>query len=304
MKDSIGMTRRTFIASGTACAFGCVAPAPAKYSAYEKVTLGKTGITTSRLGFGTGVNSWNRTSALLKKHGPAGAARLVRAAYGRGVRFFDLADSYGSHSFVRDALEGVPRDSYVIATKYACHGGIPASDRADIATSLDRFLRELGTDYIDILQLHCLTDKAWPRRFAAEMEALEAAKRAGKIRAHGCSFHSLAALETAAVTPWLDVVHARVNPYGVSMSAPPEKVMAVLKKMHAAGRGVVGMKILGVGRLAKEPGKMDASIAYSLNSGAVDVLNIGFLSIEEVDDIARRIEAVPRIATAGEKFPS
>lgn len=294
MDISTGMTRRAFIATGTACAFGCATPAPAKYSAYEKVSLGKTGITTSRLGFGTGVNGWNRVCSLIRKHGFDGAARVVRAAYDRGVRFFDTADAYGSHAFVREALKGLPRDSYVIATKYAWNGGIPASDRAGVTASLERYLKELGTDYIDIVQIHCVTDAAWPRKSAAHMEALETAKRAGKIRAHGCSFHSFAALETASETPWLDVVHARINPYGRNMSAPAAKVMPVLKKMHARGQGVIGMKILGVGSLAKEPGKMDASIAYALNSGAVDVLNIGFLSIEEVDDIARRIAAVPR----------
>lgn len=291
---NVKMTRRGFLAAGAACAFGCTElPRPTRHSAFEKVTLGKTGIVTTRLGFGTGVHAWNRASALAKKHGRDGAARLVRAAYDRGVRFFDTADAYGSHAFVRDALKGVPRDSYVIATKYAWGGGIPASDRADVPTSIDRYLRELGTDYIDLVQIHCVTDAAWPRKFAAQMAALEAAKRAGKIRAHGCSFHSFAALETAAETPWLDVVHARINPYGRNMSAPAEKVMPVLKKMHAQGQGVIGMKILGVGSLAKEPGKMDASIAYALQSGAVDVLNIGFLSIGEVDDIVRRIAAVP-----------
>lgn len=289
------VSRRAFIAAGTAaCATGCTLPRAPRYSAYETVTLGKTGITTTRLGFGTGVSSWNRTSALLKKHGRDGAVRLIRAAYERGVRFFDAADAYGSHAFLREALKGLPRDSYTIATKYAWRGGIPESDRADIATSIARYLRELGTDYIDLVQIHCVTDAAWPRKFDVQMKALEAAKRAGKIRAHGCSFHSFAALEAAAETPWLDVVHARINPFGRNMSVPAEKVMPVLKKMHAQGQGVIGMKILGVGSLAKEPGKMDASIAYALNSGVVDVLNIGFLSIEEVDDLARRIAAVER----------
>lgn len=294
MKRLDKTTRRAFIAGGAACVFGCATALPSRYSAYEKVSLGKTGIVTSRLGFGTGINSWNRTSALLKKHGVKGATHLVRAAYDRGVRFFDAADSYGSHTFLREALKGLPRDSYTIVTKYAWSGGIPASDRTDVTSSIERYLRELDTDYIDIVQLHCVTDAAWPRKFEVQMKALEAAKKAGKIRAHGCSFHSLPALETAAETSWLDVAHARINPFDRVMSAPAVKVMPVLKKMHARGQGVIGMKILGVGMLAKEPGKMDASIAYALNSGAVDVLAIGFLSIEEVDDIARRIAAVER----------
>lgn len=293
------VTRRSFLATGAACALAGAdaikrVPCVSYHSAFDKITLGKTGIATTRLGFGTGVGAWNRTSGLLRKCGADGAAKLIRAAYDRGIRFFDTADAYGTHSFVRNALKGVPRDSYVIATKYAWNGGIPAADRTDVTTSIDRFLKELGTDYIDIVQIHCITDAEWPQKLSKHMEGLEAAKRAGKIRAHGCSFHSFGALEAAANTPWLDVVHARINPFGKSMSTTAERVMPVLKKMHLQGQGVIGMKILGVGALAKEPAKMDASIAYALNSGAVDVINIGFLSIEEVDDIVRRIAAVPR----------
>jgi aryl-alcohol dehydrogenase-like predicted oxidoreductase len=295
MDMPIKITRRSFIAGSAACALGCVTSPPTNYSAYETVSLGKTGIVTSRLGFGTGVSSWNRSSALARKLGKEKAVKLIRTAYDRGVRFFDTADAYGTHEFVRDALKDVPRESYVITTKYTCRGGIPASDQKDVTTSLDRFLKELATDYIDIVQIHCVTDKDWDKKLSVHMEGLEEAKKKGKIRAHGCSFHSLAALETAAQTPWLDVAHVRINPYGRSMSAHPEKVMPVIKKMHAQGKGIIGMKILGVGSLAKEPGKMDASIAYSLNSGVVDVLNIGFMSINEVDDMARRIASIPRV---------
>lgn len=269
------------------------------HSAFEKVTLGKTGITTTRLCFGTGVSAWNRTSALLRKLGPDDAAKLIRAAYDRGVRFFDTADAYGTHSFVYNALKGVPRDSYAICTKFAWNGGIPKDERTDVATAIDRYLKELGTDYIDIVQLHCLTDAEWPKKLSKHMDGLEAAKRAGKIRAHGCSFHSFAALETAAKTPWLDVAHVRINPFGRKMSMHPEKVLPVLKKMRAQGQGIIGMKILGEGTFSKESAKIDASIAYALNSGAADVINIGFLSIGEVDDIARRIASVPLATASG-----
>ena len=293
METGERIPRRAFLAGGAAYALAAPAAEGRKHSAFEKVTLGKTGIVTTRLGFGTGASSWNRTSAIVRKNGEDGAARLVRDAYDRGVRFFDVADAYGTHALVRAALKGVPRSSYVLATKYAWNGGIPAADRTDVATSIDRFLRELGTDYLDIVQIHCVTDAAWPTKLAPHMEALAAAKRAGKIRAHGCSFHSFGALEAAADTPWLDVAHVRINPFGRNMSAHPDRVMPVLRRMHAQGQGVIGMKILGVGSLAKDPVKMDRSIAYALDSGMVDVLNIGFTALGEVDDIVRRIAAVP-----------
>ena len=53
----------------------------------------------------------------------------------------------------------------------------------------------------------------------------------------------------AANEPWVDSVHTRINPYGMSMDGPVDKVVPVLQKLHAAGKGVVGMKIIGEGRL-------------------------------------------------------
>jgi len=68
------------------------------------------------------------------------------------------------------------------------------------------------------------------------MDSLAQLKSKGIIRAHGVSCHSLAALEAAAAEPWVDSVHARINPFGMSMDDKPDKVVPVLKKLHAAGK--------------------------------------------------------------------
>ena len=264
-----------------------------RHSPFERVVLGRTGISTTRLGFGTGVNSINRDSELLRRCGTEGAVRLLRAAYDRGLRYFDLADTYGSHRLVAAAFKGLPRDSYVLATKYWwSSGGIPALDRADAGTSIDRFLRELHTDYIDIVELHCVTSPKWPTELASHMEALAAAKKAGKIRAHGCSFHSCSALESAIGNKWIDVAHVRLNPYGRNMTSHPDRVLAQVRNFHAAGKGVIAMKVLGVGSLKDKPGGIDKSLRWNLESGVSDVLNIGFTSLAEIEDIIRRIEAL------------
>lgn len=266
--------------------------AAARFSAWDEVALGKTGIKTSRLGFGTGVSSINRSSGLVRRHGHDGAVRVVRAAYERGVRFFDSADSYGTHSILREALAPFPRSSYVICSKYwFMRGGIPEEDRADVEPSVERFLRELGTDYIDVLQLHCVTKPDWATALAAQMEALERCKKSGKIRAHGCSFHGASALPAALEVDWLDVAHVQVNPFGRNMGLHPKRTLECVARLRARGRGIVGMKVLGVGSLAKE-GKIDKSLAWVLQNHAADVLDIGFLELSEIDDLARRIMAV------------
>ena len=303
------MNRRSFV--GTFAAFGasplllgsagCTTPADApvrekrRFSAYDEVTLGSTGIRTTRLGFGTGVNAHNRSSGIVRRNGHDGAVKLVRAAYESGIRFFDTADSYGTHPVIKEALAPFPRSSYTICTKYWFgKGGIPAADHTDIDTSVERFLRELDTDYIDIVQLHCVSQPDWPTALLPRMEALDRFKKAGKIRAHGCSFHGASSLPAAPETPWLDVAHVQINPFGRNMGLHPKKALELVRRLKALGKGVIGMKVLGVGSLAKE-GKMDESLAWVLNNDAADILDIGFLSLSEIDDLARRIAAIERV---------
>jgi hypothetical protein len=112
------------------------------------------------------------------------------------------------------------------------------------------------------------------------------------------SCHSIAALEAAANEPWVDSVHTRINPYGMSMDGPPEKVVPVLQKLHAAGKGVVGMKLIGEGRLRNDEEKRSESARFVLGLGCVDVLNVGFEKVEEIDDFADRVRKVPRKAAA------
>ena len=73
----------------------------------------------------------------------------------------------------------------------------------------------------------------------------------------------------------------------------PKKVTPVLKQLHDAGKGVIGMKIVGEGKLRNEPAKLDESIRFVLQLGTVDILNVGCESLQEVDDFATRVKKVP-----------
>jgi aryl-alcohol dehydrogenase-like predicted oxidoreductase len=253
------------------------------------------------LGIGTGVKGGNRSNALLRS-GAQNFRDTIRRAYDEGVRLFDCADMYGSLSHVASALKDKPRDSYVLVTKVWCHpkGGIPDDEpRDDSAAVVERSLREAGTDYLDLVQLHCQTAADWTATYRKHMDALAACKRKGWLRAHGCSCHSLAALEAAAADPWVDVVHARINPWGVKMDGPADKVVPVLKRIHAAGKGIIGMKLVGEGDFRHDPAKIDESLRYVLALDCVDAIIVGFENPAEVVDYRKRL----RTALAATKTP-
>src|ERR1700746_3823857 len=157
---------------------------PRKFSANDSVTLGRTGIQTSRLAMGTGtvgVGHHSHQTSL----GMDGLPRLLLNGYDNGLRFFDAADSYGSHPHVAEALKHVDRSKVTVLTKSW------ARDPNEMRADLDRFRRALGIEQLDIVLMHCLTEADWTTRYRPVMDALEEAKHKKIIRAHGCSCHSI-----------------------------------------------------------------------------------------------------------------
>lgn len=263
------------------------------YDPYEFVPLGKTGIKVTRVGFGTGMRGGGRQSNQTRL-GKEKFEALLKAAYERGVRLFDAADLYGTHPYLGRALRGMRRRDYAIVSKiWWRRGGIPEQERPNADVVVERFLEELNTDYIDVVLLHCVSSAKWREELARQMEILARLKKEGLVRAHGVSCHSLEALEAAANEPWVDSVHARINPYGVQMDARAEKVAPVLKKLHDAGKGVVGMKLVGEGQFRDSDEKRDESVRYVLGLGCVDAMVVGFEKVEEIDDFAARVRKVP-----------
>ena len=270
---------------------------PMRFDPYEQVSLGRTKIKMSRVCMGTGVKGGGRASNQTRM-GKEKFEGLIQGAYERGVRVFDLADMYGTHPYLIPALKSVPRKDYVIISKIWWNkGAIPEPERPKAEVVISRFLKELGTDYIDLVLLHCVTSPKWNEDLADYMNSMAKLKEKGVIRGHGVSCHSLDALETAAKEPWVDSVHARIDPYGMVMDGSPEKVAPVLKKIHDAGKGVVGMKIIGEGRLRDDDERRHESVRYVLGLGCVDILNVGFEKTEEVDDFASRVRKVERRET-------
>ncbi len=254
-----------------------------KLSATTVRTLGKSGIQCTLLGMGTGMRGWNGESDLTRK-GRKTFLEVVERAYERGLRYFDMADQYGAHDYLKEAMKNGPveRDKVMLLTKTTARE--PERIRAD----LERYRRELDTDYLDVVLLHCMSKPDWPDKMRACMDVMEDAKQKGSIRAQGVSCHSLGALEAAADSDWVDVVLARINPFGVKMDGPPEKVVPLIQRAHDNGKGVVGIKIVGEGQIRD---RLAESIKFVLGLGTVDAMAIGFLDASEVDSAIAHIEA-------------
>jgi aryl-alcohol dehydrogenase-like predicted oxidoreductase len=294
------LTRRQFLAvmsAGTGTLLiGTSAPAAvpnrkvaASYDPFQIVTLGNTGIKTTLLGMGTGFNGYNRTSAITR----AGTAEsVIRYAWDKGIRYFDCADSYGTHPFLFKALKDIPRESYTLGTKiWVSPGSIPKEDHTDADITVDRFRKELNTDYIDIVQIHCMTSAHWTDEQKRQMDLLEKLKSKGIIRAHGVSVHSFEALQVAAASSWVDVIHVRINLFGANMDLKnPEKVAPVIERMHKSGKGIIGMKLIGGGNFRNDPEKIDQSLKYVLGLGTIDMIIIGFEKPEQIDNYISRVE--------------
>lgn len=259
--------------------------ANSKLTQIDKVKLGKTGLMVPRLALGTGTHGGNQSSDMTRM-GIENWVKIARYAQERGVTFYDAADLYGSHNNVKEILKEVPREKAIVLSKIWTRPEKWNQDSPE--KTIDRFRKETGSDYFDILLLHCMTNGNWKEEKKPYIEALSEAKQKGIVKAVGLSCHSFEALKLAVEDPWVDVILARINHEGVIMDASSDEVMAVLKKAHDSGKGIIGMKIFGEGKLVGES-QREKSLQYVIGSKNVDCMTIGMTSADQVNDAVTRI---------------
>jgi len=290
----MGSTRRDFLKTSVAAGVlsGLGVAQTTKRSATDWVTLGKSNVKVTRLAFGTGTHG----GRVQRELGQPEFTRLVRHAYDRGIRFFETAESYhGMPEMLSIALKGIPRDSYKLMTKYST----PAS--GDPAPKIDQFRKQLDTEYIDILLLHCLRPPTWKTDYSSLEDGLSEAKDKKIILAKGASVHGLPALRTFPGNQWLEIAMIRMNHNGTRMDTPEQKevdvpgnvdeVVAHTKKVHAQGMGVISMKLCGEGRFTSAEDR-DAAMKFAMNLGCVDAVTIGFKNTAEIDEAIERMNRV------------
>jgi predicted aldo/keto reductase-like oxidoreductase len=300
-----GCSRRQFITTSLAGAGALVSGlgaleaaegATGPRTATDLVTLGRTGIQTTRLFQGTGFNGGARSSEHTRL-GMKAFTQLVRHSLDQGIRMMDMADLYGSHQYVRAALKEVPRDRYTLMTKLWPRKDYWVSPSGGASEEVKRFCRELATDHLEICLIHCTMEADWADKFERVRDELSQCKQKGLVRAVGISCHDLGALKAAADHPWVDVILARINNTGkdAAMDASVAEVTPVLKKARANGKVVLGMKIFGAGKLT-QPEQKDASLRYVWGNNLVEANTIGMLSPEQVDDTIERMNKALKAA--------
>lgn len=297
------INRRRFLITG-AKVIGGISVISFKFPTYageglekasELVTLGKSGIKCSRLGFGTGTVGGSVQRAL----GYDGFKELFKYAYEHGITYIDTAQNYRTHDYVRKAIEGLPRDRLFIQTKIP---GVPP----DPLKVIDTYRKELGTDYIDSCLVHVATSPNWDEERKPVIEALLEAKERGWVKALGVSCHSLPALKRATELEWVQIHLVRINHKGVNIDTPEPRwnapsnethvplVVEQLKLIHQKDRGIIGMKLIGEGTF-KDKETRAQSIKFVLSLGTVNSIVIGFKDPQEINEAIEHIEIALKV---------
>ncbi len=232
--------------------------------------MGSTGITVSRLCFGT-----LTMGPLQADLPPQEGARLIRHAIEHGVNFIDTAQSYRNYPHIRAAIQGLDRAELVIATKSYAY------DRQGAEEAVNQALDELGTEYIDIFLLHEQESGLTIEGHREALETLWQAKREGRVRAVGLSTHHVAAVRSAITHPLIEVVHPLFNLSGIGIcDGSPDEMASAIHELALVGKGVYGMKALGGGHLIP---RWQEAMDFVLGNRDLSAIAVGMQSMEEVD---------------------
>ena len=144
----------------------------------QQVRLGRTGLEVSVAGLGCGGHS---RLGMATGHDEVHATRIVEHALELGINFIDTARAYGTEPAIGRAIRG-KRDQVVLSTKSIVGRGDNLLTAAELADSLNKSLRRLGTDYVDVMHLHGVTAEQYPHCVQVLVPELERQQTAGKIR--------------------------------------------------------------------------------------------------------------------------
>lgn len=217
------------------------------------------------------------TLSPLQKDVPAEeAALLMEYAFRSGITFFDTAELYANYSFFKELWKlGVPRGDIVVSTK--CY----AYSRETAERSLDKALREMNTDYIDIFLLHEQESVHTLRGHAEAIDTFWKYKEQGVIGSIGISTHYVAGVKAACNDERLHVIHPIINVAGIGIvDGTTSDMIAAMEEAKKKGKFLFAMKALGGGHLLK---RYREALGFILSLRCVDALAVGMASKSEID---------------------
>ena len=233
----------------------------------EMVTLGSTGITVNKNGFG---------ALPIQRISAEDAVKLARKAYDAGITFFDTARFYtDSEEKLGEAFDGM-REKVYLATKTA------AANAEEFWAQLETSLNNLRTDYIDIYQFHNPSFCPKPGDGTGLYEAMLEAKAQGKIRHIGITNHRLAVAKEAIESGLYETLQF---PFCYLAS---EKEFELVRMCKEANMGFIAMKALSGGLIT------NSAAAYAFEAQFDNVLPIwGVQREHELDEFISYIDNPP-----------
>nr|MDD6336240.1 aldo/keto reductase [bacterium] len=210
-------------------------------------------------------------------------ANLIRYAASRGINMVDTAEYYDTYPYIGRAMVDYP--NLVVCTKSYAYTKEMAQE------SFEKACRGIGRDYIDVFLLHEQESEHTLRGHAEALEHWITLKQKGYIGAVGLSTHYVAAVEAAAKSPMVDVIHPIFNMEGLGIcDGTREDMERALQKAKAAGKGIYAMKALGGGHLI---GRADQALAFVAGKPYVDAFAVGMQREDEVDYNIALVEGSP-----------
>jgi aryl-alcohol dehydrogenase-like predicted oxidoreductase len=254
----------------------------------ETVVLGRSGLEATIAGLGCG--GFSRIG--MGKFGLDHAAGIVRAAYDRGLNFFDTATAYGTQAAVGKGLAGIRRDSYILSTKFPYKNRTPA----DLSAALEESLKELKTGYIDIYHLHGVAPEDYPEVRDAFVPVMEKAQREGKIRWLGIT--EIFGVDTGHAMFRLslpdDIFDVIMTGYNILNPSAAKRVLPAAMEKNV---GVLCM--FAVRQALHDPAQLKKDIAKILEAGQADP---GLVRDEGVLDFLVESGAAGSIVEAAYRF--
>ncbi len=247
----------------------------------KRLPYGPTGLPVSRLCWGTGL-----MAHLKHNMSHEDAARVLIRGLELGVNFWDTADGYKTHPHVGEALTQIGRarrKDVVINTKTRAKTAEEA--RADV----ERFLQEMGTEYLDTILLHGIETVDELERRHAALDELQRIKSTGKVKGVGISTHlgTGAIMDACAADGRIEVILTTVNVDGQMLKGSMEAHRPLVEKVFEAKKGITLMKTLAQGGLTKTPEMVREAIRFNLSLPYAHSVCVGVNSVEEVEFAVR-----------------